>query len=116
MAKMLLPLSSFTLACACWLAIMEAVLQHQGYVERIGVALTIALICVATILVRTLHVGFRGERWLWLGAAVLVGVGGEAFVRNARAAHFEGFVLVISLALVLQGALMLMTLGRARAL
>jgi hypothetical protein len=48
---------------------------------------------------------------LWAGAAVLIGFGGEAFLHNARAAHFEGFVFVISLTLMLQGVLMLLTLG-----
>jgi hypothetical protein len=113
MGKLLLLISLFTLACACWLAFMETLLRHPGYAGRIGVALAIAFICAATILARMLHVGFRGERWLWAGAAVLIGVGGQAFFRNARAAHFEGFVFVISLVLVLQGVLMLATLGRA---
>jgi hypothetical protein len=60
-----------------------------------------------------LHVGFRGERWLWAGAAVLIVYGAQAFFRNARAMHFEGFVFIISLLLMLQGVLMLTTLGRA---
>ena len=113
MGKILLPVSLFTLACACWLAFMETVLRHRGYVARIGTALAIASICVATILVRMLHAGIRCERWLWLGAAALIGLGALAFFRNTRAAHFEGFVFVISLVLVVQGVLMLATLGRA---
>jgi hypothetical protein len=112
MGKILLAFSLLTLACSGWLALMEMVLRHPGYAGRIGVALAIALICAATILVRMLHVGFRGERWLWVGAAVLIGLGGQAFFHNARAAHFEGFAFVISLLLVLQGLLMLGTLGR----
>jgi Flp pilus assembly protein protease CpaA len=44
---------------------------------------------------------------------VLIGLGGQAFVRNAQVAHFEGFVFVISLVVVLQGLLMLFALGRA---
>jgi hypothetical protein len=44
---------------------------------------------------------------------VLMGIGGQAFLRNARAAHFEGFVLVISVALVAQGLLMVVAgIGR----
>ena len=44
----------------------------------------------------------------------LIGIGGQAFLRNARAAHFEGFVLVISVALVMQGLLMLASgMGRS---
>jgi hypothetical protein len=116
MKKMLLPLSMFTFTCACWLGVMEMVLRHPGYRLRVGVAALIALISVATILVRMAGLGVRGERWLWVGAAVLIGTGGEAFVRNARAAHFEGFVLVISVALVMQGLLMVVSGmgGRAR--
>ena len=112
MGKILLSVSFLALACSCWLAVMEMVLRHPGYTERFGVALGIALICLATILARMLHVGFKGERWLWLGAALLIGLGVQAFLRNASADHFEGFVFIISLVLVLQGVLMLVTLGR----
>ena len=45
-------------------------------------------------------------------AAALIGLGVFSFLRNARAAHFEGFVFVIAIVLVLQGLLMLITLGR----
>ncbi|HUV71210.1 MAG TPA: hypothetical protein VMW15_16240 [Terracidiphilus sp.] len=49
MAKMILPVSLLTLACTCWLAVMEMVLRHAGYVERMGMALAIAAICAVTI-------------------------------------------------------------------
>ena len=112
MKKILLLVSSFALACACWLAFMEMVLRHPGFAMRAGEALCIALVCLSTILVPMLPVGIRGERWLWLGAVILIVLGGQAFFHNARAAHFEGFVFVISLVLVLQGILMLLVLGR----
>jgi hypothetical protein len=109
----LLAISFFTCACACWLGVMEVVLRHPGYGTRVGVAALIALISMATVLVRLTNLGARGERWLWVGAVVLIGIGGLAFVRDARAAHFEGFVLVISVALVGQGWLMLVSgMGR----
>jgi hypothetical protein len=113
MGKILFAISLLTLACACWLTFMETLLRHPGYAARIGEALLIALIAATTILVRTLHLGFRGERWLWAGAVVLIGIGAEAFIRNSQAAHFEGFVFIISLVLMLQGLLMILTLGRA---
>jgi hypothetical protein len=51
----------------------------------------------------------------WAGALVLIGLGGVAFFHNTHAAtHFEGFILVIACVLVLQGVLMLATLGRTR--
>jgi hypothetical protein len=115
MKRALLPLSMFTFACACWLGVMEVVLRHPGYGPRAGVSGLIALISLATVLVRMADVGVRGERWLWVGAVVLIGIGGQAFFRNARAAHFEGFVLVISVALMMQGLLMLVSgLGTRR--
>jgi hypothetical protein len=113
MGKFLVLVSCFTLACASWLAVMETVLRHPGYVARIGTALVIAAICVTTILVRMLHAGIRCERWLWLGAVALIALGVMAFFRNVNANHFEGFVFVISLVLIVQGVLMLANLGRA---
>ena len=112
MRKVLLFVSLFTLACGVWLAAMECVLRHPGYGVRIAVAICIGLISLATILARMLHLGIRSERWLWVGAIALIGIGGQAFVRNERSAHFEGFVVIISLALLLQGLLMLLSLGR----
>jgi phosphatidylserine synthase len=114
MKKTLLPLSMFTFACAYWLGVMEMTLRHPEYGLRVGVAALIALISMATILVRTADLGVRGERWLWVGAVVLIGIGGQAFVRNARATHFEGFVLVISVALVVQGLLTLVSVMGTR--
>jgi hypothetical protein len=111
--KILLLVSSLSLACGCWLAVMEMLLRHPGYAGRIVTALIIVAICAGTILVRMLHAGYRCERWLWLGAAGLILIGVLAFLRNAHAAHFEGFVFLIALLLVLQGVLMLTTMGRA---
>jgi hypothetical protein len=112
MGKVLVGTSMITLVCACWLALMEAILRHAGYGTRIGIAISIALICALTVLARMLHARASTERWLWICAAALIGIGAEAFLRNARAAHFEGFVFVVSLLLVGQGILMLTTLGR----
>jgi hypothetical protein len=39
---------------------------------------------------------------------MLIGIGGQAFLRNAQAAHFEGFVFLISVGLLFQGVLMLL--------
>ena len=111
--KILLLVSSLSLACGCWLAVMEMLLRHPGYVGRIVTALIIIAICAGTILVRMLHAGYRCERWMWLGAAGLILIGVLAFFRHVRSAHFEGFVVVIALLLVLQGALMFATMGRS---
>jgi len=112
MGKVLMALSAVVLACACWLAVMETILRHEGYAVRIAEALGIGAICAATILVKMLHAGLVVERWLWLGAGTLIVLGATAFLHNERAAHFEGFVMVISLLLLTQGELMLATMGR----
>jgi hypothetical protein len=110
--KMLQAISFFTFACACWLATMEMVLRHPGYGLRIVFAVSIALISLATMIGRLGHVERRGEGWRWAGALLLIGIGGQAFLRNVLAAHFEGFVVVISVALVVQGVLMVMSRSR----
>jgi hypothetical protein len=114
MTKLLSLTSAITLLCGCWLALMECLLRHPGFAARTAVALLIAAAGLATLLVRLLHLGVRSERWLWAAAAALIGLGVFSFLRNERAVHFEGFVFVISIVLVLQGLLMLVTLGRQR--
>jgi uncharacterized membrane protein len=108
MKKTLLYVSFFTFASACWLTLMEMVLRHPGYLLRVGVSVSIALISLATIFILAANSRVRGERWLWAGAVILIGMGGQAFLHNARAAHFEGFVVLISVALLFQGVLMLL--------
>ncbi len=114
MQKVLLSVSPFTLFAACWLASMEMLLRrHPGFALRIGVAACIAGISLATLLTRGFRANTRAERRLCAaGGTVLIGIGIQAFLRNVRAAHFEGYVFVIALAVVLQGLLMLTRLQR----
>ena len=108
MKKTLLCVSFFTFASTCWLTLMEMVLRHPGYLLRVGASVLIILISLATISILIAKSGVRGERWLWVEAVIILGIGGQAFLRNSRAAHFEGFVFLISAALLFQGALMLL--------
>ena len=110
MQKALLPVSFLTLLAAVWLALMEMVLRHPGFVVRIAVALCIAAVSAATFLSPMLHGRMRPKRGFYaVGGIVLVGIGVQAFLHNARAAHFEGFVFVIASAVVLQGILMVLS-------
>jgi hypothetical protein len=105
--------SVLTFGCGCWLAVMEWLLRHPGYLLRSAADTSIALVPLATILVLFLNLGIRAERWLWAGALALSAVAARGLVHDMRSTHFEGFVLVISLALALQSVLMLLSLGRA---
>lgn len=111
----LLSVSFFTFIAACWLTLIEMVLRHSDYLMRIGANICIALISIATIFVLITSSEARGKRWLWAGAVILIGIGGQAFLRNARAVHFEGFVFLISAALLVQGVLMLLSYLRQKA-
>ncbi len=110
--KLLSFTSVITFLCGFWLAVMECVLHHSGFTSRVTVALLIAAAGLVTLWVLVFHPGVSNERWLWTAAAVLIGLGAYSFLRNAHATHFEGFILIISIVLVVQGGLMLLTLGR----
>ena len=111
--RALLVASAWTFICGSWLAWMESVLQHPGFRARLAIALGVAFIALAAILARLLHLGVRRERWLWAGAVALIALGGYAFLSNLLASHFEGFVFLLSLSFIVQGVLMLLSLGRA---
>lgn len=108
MKRTLVSVSFFTLAAACWLTVMEFVLRHPGFLSRVSISVSIALNSLATIAILVSKSGARGERWLWAGALIVIGIGGQAFLRNAWGAHFEGFVFLISAVLLFQGVLMLL--------
>jgi hypothetical protein len=110
--KTLLSVSFFTFASTCWLTLMEMELRHSGYLLRVGMSVCIALVSAGTILILIAKSEVRRSNWLRAGAVILIGIGGRAFFRNARAAHFEGFVFLISTALVFQGVLMLVSFAR----
>jgi hypothetical protein len=105
MKSILLCLSFFCLAATAWLGIMESILRHPGFVPRILVALLLAAQSLATILFLVLQ-GRGGMKIpVALGGGMAAVFGISAVVSILRAAHFEGFVLVIGCALILQGAL-----------
>ncbi len=109
MQRALLLVSFLTLLAAVWLAVMEMVLRHPGFVVRVAMALCIAAISAATFLTEGLRDSRRAQRRFYaIGGIILMGIGVQAFLRNARAAHFEGFVFVIASAIVLQGLLMVL--------
>ena len=110
MKNVLILLSLFVAAAGVWLGAMENLLRHDGYAGRTLIAACIAVQGISTVLLVLLHgrALFRGI--VMAGAAALILFGSSAILRILRAQHFEGFVLLIGLALIFQGALTLVTL------
>ncbi len=114
--QLLMLLCVFTVAAGVWLGAMENILKHQGYAGRSVIAACIAVQSLATLLVVLLRGGPAFRNLVLLGAAAMVLLGGSAILRLLKAQHFEGFVLIIGTALVVQGVLTVATLlpGRYR--
>ncbi len=106
-------LCMFTAAAGIWLAVMENVLRHDGYTTRSAIACCIALQSAATLLIGRLGRQSSLRVAVAAGSAALILLGGKAVLRILHASHFEGFVLVIGLALMLQGALAIATLFKS---
>lgn len=98
-------LSVFAAAAGLWLAVMEQVLKHPGYEGRSIVDACIVLQACATLLV----VFFSGSSLLrgvvMTGAVAMALLGAFAIFRILQSPHFEGYVLLIGSALLLQGGL-----------
>ena len=104
-------LSVFTAACLAWFTAMEVILRHPGFQLRACVAVGLALLSIAPLVIWRLHLS-QVSPWVRAAAVPLIGIGVFAFVRNAMAEDFEGYIMVISFALILEGLLMLAALGR----
>ncbi len=102
----------FAMAAGTWLGVMENILRHDGYARRTAIAACIALQAFATLLFLFLNSRpvFRGL--IVTGAIGIVLLGASALLGIGRAQHFEGFVFLIGLALILQGALTVAVLLR----
>lgn len=110
MKQLLASLCLFTIAAAIWLIAMEHVLKHSGYAERSAIDACILVQSLGTLAI-LLFTGRTVLRTVILaGAAALLLLGVSAVFKILCAGHFEGFVLLIGLALILQGALTLRTL------
>ena len=112
--QVLTALCLFIVAAGIWLAVMENILKHNGYPGRSAVATCIVVQGLATLFALVIpgHAVFRAV--VVTGAAGIVALGVWAVVRIWQSEHFEGFVLVIGLALIVQGSLTMLVLLRRR--
>jgi hypothetical protein len=105
---LLASLCCFTIAASGWLATMALALRRPGYQALAGLALFCVLQSVLTIGVMAYkRSGYGARAVLATGAAVIVAAGGRAVFVNVTRSHFEGYALIIGVALVLQGLLTL---------
>jgi hypothetical protein len=107
-------MSVFTALAGVWLAAMENILRHPGYAERSLVAGCIVIQGLATILFLMWHGRPIFRAIVLAGAVGVTALGASAVVRILSSAHFEGFVLIVGVALVVQGMMALVVLGGAR--
>jgi len=105
--------SLFTVAAGVWLGVMENILEHPGYVGRSVIAAYIAVQGLATLACILLSGRSVFRNVVMMGAVAIAFLGGSAILRILGAQHFEGFVLIIGTALVMQGVLTVTTLFQA---
>ncbi len=107
-------LSVFTVACGIWLAAMEQVLKHAGYAGRMGIAASIAIQGLATLVFVVLSRRTILGAFVFVGAVAVGLLGISAIRRILEVWHFEGFVMLIGSALVAQSLLTIGVVLRAR--
>jgi ABC-type uncharacterized transport system permease subunit len=103
--------SAGVILCCGWFALMELILQHPGYGWRFAIAAAIVVEALATLgLFEKLT--SSALRWPLVAAALATGLlGGWILAENlarpglAARPHFEGYLLIIGLALVAYGAM-----------
>jgi hypothetical protein len=104
----------FTALSGGWLGMMDLLLRHPGYKSQTMIAATIVLQAMLTL------AALRFQRYVSLRVVAMVGIlpllwlAGTAGMALIQGAELEGYVLLIALALVVQSALTVVTLPKAR--
>ena len=109
MRTILAALCCVTIAASCWLGVMFIVLQRSGYERGAAVSALFVLQSLLTWgVVAKILASVWARRAAMLGAMGIVWFGATAIAENLSGPHFEGYIVVIGAALVVQG---LLTLG-----
>ena len=102
----------FTFTSGTWLGLMDLRLRHPGYLQREWIAGLIVGQAAMTLLV----LGRRGPGWLRFvalaGCVGILSLAAHALVGVVTGANFEGYILLIALALVVQAALTVLIVPR----
>jgi hypothetical protein len=94
--------SLFLLLSFSWLITMELILQHHGFLARVTVAAVIVLYAALTLLCTRIPItALRNTLTVASLAAITLGFFGLRAALNQT--HFEGYLLVLTFALIVQG-------------
>lgn len=109
-------LAAVNAATAVWLAVMFVVLRHAGYLRNALLACVIALFCVWSARASRALASDWKRHAVTAGSVGLAGYGAWAIYCVLQpGADFEGFVLVIGAAWILQGLVALVVYASAGA-
>jgi hypothetical protein len=108
------------LVCFCtalaggWLGMMDLLLRHPGYGSQTAIAATIVSQALLTLAALRFSRSGGLRAVAMLGSLTVLWIAVRALKTAFVGAHFEGYVLLIALALIVQILLTLFTLPRAR--
>jgi hypothetical protein len=105
----------FNVATALWLSVMFLILRHPGFELKAAIALAIALFCGFAVY-STGAGAAAGTRTAGLSGSIALGAAGTwAIYENLQPnAGFEGFILIIGAAWILEGAVAALMLAAPR--
>jgi hypothetical protein len=106
MGRALTAFSILTLAAMWWLMTMELFLRNPDFIVHVRADAIVAAVCVLGA-VAGAQGWARWHRWLLLPAVALVTFAVYMWVGALHARHLEGFALMISLLLVVEGVLLM---------
>ena len=93
---------------------MDLLLRHPGYGSQIVIAATIVSQAMLTLAALRFHRHGGLRAISMVGSLTLLWLAGSALKATFGGAHFEGYVLLIALALIVQAVLTMSTLPRGR--
>jgi hypothetical protein len=104
----------FTANAGGWLAMVDLLSRHPGSAIQILIAATIVSQAVLTLAALRFHRLNNLRVAAMIGSVAVLWIACSALKATLSGSHFEGYILLIALALILQAALTLLTLPGAR--
>lgn len=99
--------SVFVVLACSWLAFMELILRHPGFIPRATADAIIVLYAALCLICARSHTSAALRSILTLASLCVLVFGAFALVTVLHSVHFEGYLLLISFGLIAQGALTL---------